>query len=407
MKSDTRVCERFEPDWELATLGALDDEQIQEMQRHIEGGCALCRERFLDAQLCTSAIGASLPEQQLSPQFESRLRTRIGAADLPGQTGLESPGPVRQPKLKNRIAPWLAAAAALVVATWLGFDRARLTSELEQARKTALPLPTPQPATPPVVVVPAPSSASGSENAELMQARIAELQRKVEELNAAAAKRQDPQPPSRQQTEQLLQNLAAANARARELELNLQDARNRIQILSAAARDLAQQPPQQPQQSSPAPGSDTRQLRQANATLTLELARKDAELQSQGRQVAELRSVLRVVQGGSLRQVELRPSDPSAQNSQGRVLISQSGVLVLARQLPKIPAGKCFQLWLIRKGDPSIVSGGLLEIDGQGSGILLNAGPGILNQVTGFAITDEPAGGSVKAQGHKLLFGAL
>jgi anti-sigma-K factor RskA len=80
--------------------------------------------------------------------------------------------------------------------------------------------------------------------------------------------------------------------------------------------------------------------------------------------------------------------------------------LLLADSLPKLPDQKCYQLWLIRKASPAILSAGLINLQDDGKGMLYAPPSADLEEVTALAITDEPAGGSVSARGQKLLFGA-
>lgn len=389
----SNLCDQFESDWELASLGALDDAQIAEMTHHAQGGCALCRDRLLQAQLALSAIGEALPEEVLSAESEARLRKRISAA---AAVPLDVPIS-RKKRGVPAFVPWFAAAASLALAAWLGFDRARLSSELQIARNTrvaevpAVSAPAPAPVAvsvpkPPVVETqPEPKTRPAVPDPALL-AEVSSLRSKLEELTAAQSESQN-------QTNQMRQSLAAANTRAQELERSLRE--TQVRLAAAAAATPAPSP--QPANTDPA----------VNTQLAQDLARKNAELQNAGRQIAELRSALQIVKGASLRQVELRPSDPEAKRASARALVSSAGVLLIARDLPKLTGGKCYQLWLIRKGNPSIVSGGLVQTDASGGGILLAPPSADLGSVTGLAITDEPAGGSSKAQGHKLLFGAL
>jgi hypothetical protein len=398
MTRTTNLCDQFESDWELFSLGALDDRQTQEMTLHAEAGCLLCRSRLQQAQLALSSIGEALPEEQLSREAEARLRQRITASQPVIRIDQRS-----ESRRMPVILPWLAAAASLALAAWFGFERTRILEELQAARRqpvvstpiASTPSTTPPPAAVPTApALPPPASSPAATAPDpLLLAQVADLRKKLGELTAVQAETQD-------QSEQLRQSLATATARAQELERNLREAQVRI----AAASTPANSPPPVLLPASPPPAIDTTATA---AQLAQDLARKNAELQNASRQLAELRSALLILRGSSLRQVELRPSDPEAKTASARALVSSAGVLLIARDLPKLSSGKCYQLWLIRKGNPSIVSGGLMQTDAAGGGILL-AGPSAnLNQLTGFAITDEPAGGSVTAQGHKLLFGAL
>ena len=133
-----------------------------------------------------------------------------------------------------------------------------------------------------------------------------------------------------------------------------------------------------------------------------------AELDRTKAQLAEYRRVFRALEGSSVRQVDLKVVDSAGGRASARALLSpDGGLLLFARDLPKLPGKKCYQLWLVHNANPSITSAGLLQVDESGRGLLV-APPGAgLRDVTGLAITDEPEGGSVSSRGRKLLFGAL
>jgi anti-sigma-K factor RskA len=111
--------------------------------------------------------------------------------------------------------------------------------------------------------------------------------------------------------------------------------------------------------------------------------------------------------GRPVREIELKPLEPEARQATARAMWSrQGGLLLVARNLPALPGRKCYQLWLIRAKSPAVLSAGLLNIGQDGTGHLFALPGDELDQVTGFAITDEPEGGSVVAKGRKLLAAA-
>ena len=77
-------------------------------------------------------------------------------------------------------------------------------------------------------------------------------------------------------------------------------------------------------------------------------------------------------------------------------MVAQEGsrVMFYAFNLPKLPAGRTYQLWIIRGQSPAIVSGGVFQPDQSGNAVVEFAGASMLRDVRQFAVTDEPAGGS-------------
>jgi hypothetical protein len=84
-------------------------------------------------------------------------------------------------------------------------------------------------------------------------------------------------------------------------------------------------------------------------------------------------------------------------------VVAQEGsrVLFYAFHLPKLPAGRTYQLWLIRGQSPAIVSGGIFQPDPDGNAVVEFANPSMLRDVRQFAVTDEPSGGSPGPTGRQ------
>jgi anti-sigma-K factor RskA len=186
---------------------------------------------------------------------------------------------------------------------------------------------------------------------------------------------------------------AATNQRVADLQAALTAAQSRSDALT---RDL------EAAKSSPQSGSQSE-----IAALTSQLSDSRAEVERLNQIKARGAQLESLLQSGSVQEIELRAVDPAAGRAFARVLYSpQGGLLLVANSLPKLDHEKCYQLWLIRKGAPAILSAGLLQTSEDGRGFLMVQPTNDLAQLTGLAITDEPKGGSVSARGHKLLFGA-
>lgn len=71
----------------------------------------------------------------------------------------------------------------------------------------------------------------------------------------------------------------------------------------------------------------------------------------------------------------------------------RSGVLMIASNLPKLEAGKTYQMWLIPKGK-NPVSGGLFRTDDRGGATHLQAGPIDVANIAAVAVSLEPESGS-------------
>jgi anti-sigma-K factor RskA len=136
---------------EAWAIGALRVPEAQEVERHLLT-CQACSEIASGLSLVPLALQAHRPVDTPSPFARTRLLSTIQAAatpGTPGSTALEgtadkqrSLSAVGSAKAKGAgVAAWLAMAAALVLAAFLGWDGVRLrgriaelTSELAQAR---------------------------------------------------------------------------------------------------------------------------------------------------------------------------------------------------------------------------------------------------------------------------------
>lgn len=370
-------CEHNSADWDSLALGALPEEEAAPLLAHLRSGCSSCRALFTEASLACLAMASALPGQAPSQIVEDRLARHVHAAPKPQVVPL--PITTRRPAWY-----WFTAAAALPVAFWLG---------TLQQQPPPVPVATTAPAPPPQLI-----ERTIDPNPKLL-ARISELESqlsakpqpdpRLSELTArlADAERRLNQPPPPPQTirvtdPELEKQLNAFRTRVRDLEGEL-DTQKRLLAEAQASHRNSQ-------------------------SLKARLDTLEAESRSQRQLIEDYRSAFRTIESSGMRQVELAGVDPAAGRSGARALYSKDGgLLVLAHDLPRLNSEKCYQLWILRKGSPSIVSGGLMKLDAQGRGYLQSPPTAALKDATGFAITDEPQGGSVVARGRKLLFGAL
>lgn len=81
------------------------------------------------------------------------------------------------------------------------------------------------------------------------------------------------------------------------------------------------------------------------------------------------------------------------QPSQGNIFINAKlGVLLIASNLPALPAGKTFEMWIIPSKDSSPRPAGLFRDNGQGTG--MNIQPGAVNSLYAVAVSIEPEAGA-------------
>ena len=97
-----------------------------------------------------------------------------------------------------------------------------------------------------------------------------------------------------------------------------------------------------------------------------------------------------------LRDPQTRPASaaPGANQPRGTYFVNpQSGVMLIASNLPAPAPGRAYEMWIIPKGQAPRPAG-VFRPDQNGSAVHLQTGPVDLANTAAFAITDEPESGS-------------
>jgi anti-sigma-K factor RskA len=92
--------------------------------------------------------------------------------------------------------------------------------------------------------------------------------------------------------------------------------------------------------------------------------------------------------------VGVKFGDSPAAPPRGQVFLNRErGVLLLASNLPPMPEGKIFEMWLVPKGGAAPVPAGLFKAEG-GQGVHYRSGPVDMSNLAAIAVTLEPETGS-------------
>jgi anti-sigma-K factor RskA len=118
-------------------------------------------------------------------------------------------------------------------------------------------------------------------------------------------------------------------------------------------------------------------------------AAMQAEIQRNVAEAAALRQAFELIQAPETREVTFGQGQPAP--PRGRVFVNPSGVLLVASRLPAPPAGKTYEMWIIRGGKPA--PAGLFASNAQGDAFHLYrpASPAAPGDIV--AVTLEVAGG--------------
>jgi len=138
------------------------------------------------------------------------------------------------------------------------------------------------------------------------------------------------------------------------------------------------------------------------------------QLQSNDRQIVQARLVvadaqrqLAVLAAPDVAHVDLK-GQPAAPQASARALWSRSrGLLFAASNLPQLPPGRTYQLWVISGRLAPISENWVFNSDAGGSATTMFNTPPTLPTPTAVAVTVEPAGGVPAPTGAMYLVGSL
>lgn len=108
-------------------------------------------------------------------------------------------------------------------------------------------------------------------------------------------------------------------------------------------------------------------------------------------------------------QIRVLEATGSAPAAFGRVYIDPdtSEGMLMVRNLPPLPQGKVYQLWVARTDGQRESAGLLTWTDKAGNGYTLIKCPDTLSRWQSFGVTEEPTGGSQLPTGSRLLGGTI
>jgi outer membrane murein-binding lipoprotein Lpp len=135
--------------------------------------------------------------------------------------------------------------------------------------------------------------------------------------------------------------------------------------------------------------------------LESQVQRYHALIDVQKKGMEQHKQMISLLESRNVALVQLHGTE-ATQNGLGVALIAENSKLAFfPANLPVLPSGRTYQLWLIRDRAPGVVSAGAFT----GDATLQFANQELLSGVKTLAVTDEPAGGSAAPTGHKVLVG--
>ena len=381
-------CEGFPlENYGFLALGSLTDPDRAEIQSHLTQGCDVCHEEMRKTRRVWYAVAIGTPVRE--PR--ASLRTRILDAAIERRT---------EPLSSRWIWTWQRAAAGvamLAVAVGGGWLIGRRTGAQPETRTVVR-----------TVETPVPDAAA--------TAQVARLERENADLRARIAA----PAPARSAAPNInpadLADARAALTRETQKSSDLETQLTQQRALVATAQQAAQEAERRYNTALAQANDNASQANEVRRQLAV-LTTRSQELE---RQVAQYKVLLereqRTLQGNlqyasllsdpSLKLVKLRSTE-RGRASEGHALIAAgSQVVFYGSQLPPPPAGKTYQLWIIRRQSPAIVSAGVFNPDPSNRAVVQFRDPRLTSGISALAITDEPPGGSTLPTGHKWLVGS-
>jgi len=385
-------CQGFaSEEYDLYALGALEPEPASEINAHLSSACDVCH----------NGVRSSLHFWALYGVTNSPL------AELPTNRRLQFL-PVRRRSLPTYMRWGAVAAAAAVMAgggAWYvtqGADQhtlRQLTAQLAQSETQVTQLRAANRPAHPAEPEPAPGQSADLGRIGKLTAQLRAKEAELSGLSKSLA-----EVDSRYQ--QTAAALAAEKANAVQLATALAQQKDLLEKETTEQRRLTAQV-QALSASLNTAEERTRQLTAETASLSQEKARLLETVQRMEIQAGEGRRMISMLSGAGTRLVPVNGTE-AAPKARGYALVSEGNrVLFFANDLPPLPGGRVYQLWLIRDKSPAIVSGGVFEAQATRSAQVEFARGDLIRGLTAIAVTDEPAGGSVAPTGHKLLAGLV
>ena len=372
-------CNGFAADtYSFYVLGTLDPREREEVDAHLSQQCGRCQDELSLSRRVWVGVATAAPDTAPS----AALRRRV----IQGTGGTET---------TSRVWPWwqLVPTAAAVGLAVLAMVEWRAMNAVYPA----------------IVQITPPSSL----NRQALTAVVEENRILRQRLESAAS----PVPLAKAvppaDSSAVIAELNRQSTQAQEQVLRLEQETARQQAALTAAQTKLEEAERRYQAvaSQPVPPSD------AGETQRL-LAAAQARNKQLERDVVEYRALLvtarqrltpvkyqALLADPNLRLVRLRAT--AAGNVEGHALVAGGNqVIFYASQLPALPAGRAYQLWLIRGASPTIVSAGLFRPDNGNKATVQFEGAALTSGITAIAVTDEPETGSALPTGHKWLVGS-
>jgi Anti-sigma-K factor rskA len=381
-------------DYDLYALGTAEPEQDSEINAHLASACEVCQKGVRESLRFWALYGISL-----APLAERPAKARVQVIPIGGKP---RPMYIRMGAVAATVALVAGSVAWFVTRGADQHTLKQLTAELATSEERASQLQASnqkpraqsagakQPA-----VNPAPDLVRIGELTAQLRAKESELgglRKSLEDVDS--------------RYQQSMAALATEKANASQLSATLAQQKELLEKETSEQRRLSAQV-QTMTASLQSAEERARRLTAETVSLNQERARLLETVQRMEVQAGEGRRMISMLSTSGTRLIPVNGTEAAPQ-ARGYALLSEnSRVVFYATDLPALPSGRVYQLWLIRDKSPAIVSAGVFAAAATKSAQVEFAQGALIQGVTAIAVTDEPAGGSVTPTGHKLLAGLV
>ena len=387
-------------DYGMFTLSLLEEPIAAEIRNHLANRCETCTSEVRTNSAIWYLYGlANVADDGVMPS--RALRRRI--LEIP--RGGSNVVTLRPKPFSWSWAPPLAAGVLIGAVSWYGWEAGH--------RRPLTPLQVPLTALAPNLQ----ELAQLRQRAEQAEQQLQALRSAPPAVAPAPAVSSAPAPAA--PPPESLQALATARAENQTLATTLAQERARA---TALENDLTTQrqllAAEQQKQAAASTDTSTRLQASENRVATLTARVQQLERENTGyrevvdrleRQYDRSTRLVAFLASPSLKLVQLQPTEAARRAVGHAFVVEGQKVLFYADNLPQLPAGRTYQLWILSsKGPgPGIISGGIGRPDASQRLMIEFENGTQVSQIRGLAITEEPGGGSPGPTGHKILVGTV
>lgn len=193
--------------------------------------------------------------------------------------------------------------------------------------------------------------------------------------------------------QQLTAELDDAQQRVSSLQVSLKEERARFNQAQQVLKNAGK----------PGAANEQEATRQRVLHLEADVNQYKAVIARDQAAVAENLRVINTLSEPGVRFVQLKGLDPAPSALAYSLIVENAKILVVASNLPALNSAKQYQLWLLRKDDPKVVSGGAFAPDEKDRAVIEFSDSELINNISALAVTIEPAGGSSVPTGDRVL----